>query len=73
MGFAGDDSLAVMGKPVNIAARLQEATKTLNNNFIVSEEIFRLIKSKHDFESTEIKLKGLTEPIKVRLLGYNYN
>ena len=73
MGFAGEDSLAVMGKSVNIASRLQEATKTLNNNVIVSEDIYKKLKHNQEFDSSMLSLKGLTKPIQVRLLGAKYN
>jgi adenylate cyclase len=73
MGFAGDDSLAVMGQPVNTASRLQNATKEINNNFIVSEDTFKLLDNNEYYPSEDLKLKGLANLIKVRLLGHHYN
>jgi adenylate cyclase len=73
MGFAGDDSLAVMGQAVNTASRLQNATKEINNNFIVSEDIFELLDGNKNYSSEDLKLKGLSKQIKVRLLGNQYN
>ena len=72
MGFAGDESLAVMGKSVNIASRLQEATKVLNTNFIISEHIYSLLDTNNNHDSTKIELKGISESIKARLIGNKY-
>src|SRR6478752_9111932 len=38
-----EDHLVVMGYPVNVASRLQAATKELNNNLIVSSTVFQLL------------------------------
>ena len=37
------DHVVVMGYPVNVASRLQAATKELNNNFIISADDVRII------------------------------
>ena len=68
-GFAGEDSISVMGFPVNIASRIEQATKELDNNFVISEDVYSLLKTKENYPSTEIKVKGISDNIKVRLLG----
>ncbi|MBC8172760.1 MAG: adenylate/guanylate cyclase domain-containing protein, partial [Chitinophagales bacterium] len=40
--LGNEKHLLVMGYPVNVAARLQNATKELNNNFIISSEALKL-------------------------------
>jgi adenylate cyclase len=62
-----------MGYPVNVAARLQNATKELNNNFIVSAEALRLSgESFPDHGETMVHLRGIDEPVAVYLLGKPY-
>ncbi|WP_295773506.1 adenylate/guanylate cyclase domain-containing protein [uncultured Mucilaginibacter sp.] len=64
----------VMGLPVNIASRLQSKTKDLNNDLLVSEDMFALLNLPGDsYESRYVKLKGITEPVQVRLMGQQYN
>jgi len=65
--------LLVMGYPVNVAARLQNATKELNNNFIVSAEALRLSgESIPNHGETMVHLRGIDEPVAVYLLGTPY-
>ncbi len=67
------ERLTVMGLPVNIAARLQSETKELNNDLLVSEDMYRLLNDrKEEAESRMVYLKGITEPLKVRLMGNAY-
>jgi len=63
------DQMTVMGLPVNIASRLQAATRELNNNFIASAYAYSLIKNKPQAESVCILLKGISEEQIVYLLG----
>ncbi|ELR69497.1 Adenylate cyclase [Fulvivirga imtechensis AK7] len=70
----GKDHLIVMGYPVNIAARLEAATKELNNNFIVSSTVFDLLKSPPEESAmAEVKLKGVANPFKLHLIGKSYD
>lgn len=69
IGIGINDHLSVMGLPVNIASRLQAATRKLNNTFIVSDDVVRLLAEKPQSETTTIRLKGLTGNFKVHLLG----
>ena len=63
-----------MGYPVNVAARLQNATKELNNNFIISTEALKLTNVLlSDHSSSIIHLKGIAEPVNVHLLGKPYD
>ena len=63
------EQLKVMGLPVNIASRLQDATRELNNNFIVSSYCYSLIKCELDAEKVSISLKGISDGQEVYLLG----
>ncbi|WP_131450777.1 adenylate/guanylate cyclase domain-containing protein [Flavobacterium subsaxonicum] len=65
--------LTVMGLPVNIAARLQAATKELNNNIIISDEAYRILEPTANDDAISIRLKGISAPVPVRLLGYPYH
>ena len=63
------DQLIVMGLPVNIASRLQAATRELNNNLIASAYSYSLIKNKPVASEVTISLKGISEEHRVYLLG----
>ena len=67
------DHLVVMGHAVNVASRLQSATKDLNNNFIVSSTVFKALKTPplHSVP-VRINLKGVTSPCELHLLGKSY-
>ena len=57
---------SVIGDPVNLAARLESASKTLGRTLIVSENTKKGIEHKFTFEYIdEIIVKGKTEPVKV--------
>src|SRR5450432_1476615 len=62
----------VMGYAVNIASRLQTATKELNNDFIVSSEIYDLLKESQVVKPQSIVLKGVTNPLVVYSIGKPY-
>lgn len=68
----GEDHMIVMGQSVNIASRLQAATKELNNNFIISAPTFDMLTSTWDSKGTEINLRGVRENFAVRLIGQAY-
>ena len=63
----------VMGFPVNVAARLEAATKELNNNFIISDYAYKFLNESNNAPEKQINLKGVTEPFCVRLMGREYN
>lgn len=64
--------LTVMGLPVNIAARLQAATKEMNNNLLISDEAYSLLNPEADTKAVAIQLKGISRPVPVRMLGNAY-
>jgi adenylate cyclase len=67
------DHFVVMGYPVNVASRLQTATKELNNNFIVSSAVFKLLKDSHlNSKPVKVNLKGVTDPCELHLIGRSY-
>jgi adenylate cyclase len=68
-----NEHMTVMGLPVNIASRLQSETKELNNNMLISEEAYSLL-SKPGAEHAQktVRLKGVSEPVDVRLMGVPY-
>ncbi|WP_224994851.1 adenylate/guanylate cyclase domain-containing protein [Cesiribacter sp. SM1] len=72
-GLGLNNNLAAMGPPVNVAARLQNATKQLNNSFVVSEEAYKLLKARPaDAAIATVRLKDLVKQQTVRLLGKAY-
>jgi len=78
IGSKGSDqssSTMVMGFPVVIAARLESATKELNNNLVVSEYFYKKLNIDSSIPKKKIKLKGVSTKIEVRLLGqeFSYN
>ena len=66
------DHSVVMGYPVNVASRLQDATKELNNEFIVSSEIYKLLDNPPAIEPQSIIVKGISVPLTVHLMGKPY-
>src|SRR5688572_8645584 len=67
------DHFVVMGYPVNVASRLQSATKELNNNFIVSSAVFKMLKSPQpNNNAVKVNLKGVTLPCELHLIGKAY-
>ena len=73
IGIGVNNNLTVMGLPVNIASRLQSSTKELDNNFIISDTAYALLKNPPVAEKRELKLKGLKEKIIVRLMGKKFS
>lgn len=72
--LGNEDHLVVMGHPVNVAARLQNATKELNNNFIISSAVFDLLaETLPPHQTAVVHLKGISEPVEVHLLGAAYD
>jgi adenylate cyclase len=67
------DHFVVMGYPVNVASRLQAATKELNNNFIVSSAAYKLLNAPlNESKAVRVNLKGVTAPCEVHLVGSAY-
>jgi adenylate cyclase len=73
VGIGLSNNLTVMGYPVNIAARLQAATRELDNSFVISELAFRLLKNPpYSMGCSYINLKGVSAAYEVRLIGKPY-
>jgi adenylate cyclase len=72
IGIGVNNNLTAMGLPVNIASRLQAATRQLNNSFLVSEEAYRLLSDVPESSRRQIELKGLKENVSVHLMGKEY-
>jgi adenylate cyclase len=62
----------VMGLAVNIASRIQESTKVVNNSFVVSDEVLAHSTLMTKGSEKMINLKGVSSPIRVHLLGKPY-
>jgi adenylate cyclase len=63
---------SVMGLAVNIASRIQEATKILNNSFVVSEVALDHSTLTITGSQQIVNLRGITSPINVHLIGEPY-
>ena len=63
---------SVMGLAVNIASRIQNSTKDLNNSFVASEEVIKHSSFNGGSENREVNLKGISTPYKLHLLGRQY-
>ncbi|MDA0999694.1 MAG: adenylate/guanylate cyclase domain-containing protein [bacterium] len=61
-----------VGLPVNAAARLEQATKELNNSFLVSQEAYVLLDDPPAAPSAEMELKGISRCFCVYKLGHPY-
>lgn len=73
VGIGLDGALSVIGYPVNVAARIQAATKQLDNSFLVSAAAFDLLPlPPENARSAEINLKGVSGTCRVYLLGRPY-
>ncbi|MEO8412425.1 MAG: adenylate/guanylate cyclase domain-containing protein [Ginsengibacter sp.] len=67
------DHMVVMGYAVNIASRIQSATRELNNNFLISEKVAHLFfRFPPEDVSKVIHVKGVVEDVKVYSLGKEY-
>lgn len=66
------DHFVVMGYAVNVASRLQAATKELNNNFIVSSDVFRALENPPANEHATVPLKGISDPFELHMIGTAY-
>ena len=67
IGFRDHTVFTALGDPVNVAARLQDMTKTLDCKAIVSEEVFVTAGVAADaFALAEIAIRGREEPMIVR-------
>ncbi|HYH15493.1 MAG TPA: adenylate/guanylate cyclase domain-containing protein [Flavisolibacter sp.] len=72
IGIGVNNNLTVMGLPVNIASRLQGATKELNNSIVVSADTYQLLYEKPEASHQDTLLKGIRNKVHVYLLGHAY-
>lgn len=73
LALGARNHLVVMGYAVNIASRIQAATKEFNNNLIVSSTIFpRLSRTPENAQKVTAELKGVPEPMELYLIGTPY-
>jgi adenylate cyclase len=69
----GTPQLAVMGLPVNIAARLQAKTKELDNDLLISEYAYQFLGQQQLAATPQtLSLQGLSQQLQVRLAGSPY-
>ncbi len=73
VGLGINNNMTVMVLPVNIASRLQMASKKLNNSFIVSDEVVNLLNDLVTAPVETIRLKGVKTEHIVHLLGKSYS
>jgi adenylate cyclase len=68
IGFRDHTVFTAIGDAVNVAARLQDMTKTLNCALIVSEEVCKTAGFAPDaLTRTEVTIRGRDEPMTVRM------
>ncbi len=68
IGFRDHTVFTAVGDAVNVAARLQDMTKTLNCTLIVSEEVCKTAGIAADaLKQTEVAIRGRDEPMTVRM------
>jgi adenylate cyclase len=73
MQLGSEEHMIIMGYPVNVASRLQSATKELNNNFIVSSAVFKQLNHPPANKTrVTVNLKGVSEPFELHLIGKPY-
>jgi adenylate cyclase len=67
IGFRGHTVFTALGDPVNVAARLQDLTKTLDCKVVVSDEVCQRAGIPHDaLTRTQVEIRGHAEPMIVR-------
>ena len=73
IGIGVNNNLTVMGMPVNIASRIQTATKEVNNSFLISDSIYRLLRQPPQVSQMKIALKGVRDLFNIHLCGKAYS
>ncbi len=71
--FGNNEQMTVMGLPVNVASRIQSATKEVNNDMLISSEAYKLLQDQNTHKNISLSLKGISEPVQIFLLGSPYH
>jgi adenylate cyclase len=73
IGGAGRLNFSVIGAAVNVAARVEAATRELDDQILVTTETWKLLSSEFEADSRgKLELKGIDEPVSLyapRLAG----
>jgi adenylate cyclase len=70
IGYRDHMVFTALGDPVNVAARLQDMTKTLVCEAIISEEVRATAGlGEHDLPQQEVEIRGRAEPMTVRVVA----
>ena len=73
VGIGVNNNLTVMGLPVNVASRLQAATRELNNSFVISKEVYDLLENPPASDAINLDLKGIKYHLPVYLVGHSFH
>ena len=73
IGIGVNNNLTVMGMPVNIASRIQAATKEVNNSFLISDSVHHLLNVPPKTTQVKIALKGVKDLFNIHLCGKAYH
>jgi len=67
IGYRDRTVFTALGDPVNVAARLQDMTKSMNCKLVVSDEVYRLAGISSDVLRLEqVSIRGREQPVGVR-------
>jgi adenylate cyclase len=71
IGGAGRLEFSVIGDPVNVAARVEAATRTTGDTILLAERTKELLSAPHPqlVERSDVELKGKRERVRVYALG----
>lgn len=72
VGVGTQERFNVIGHHVNVAARVESATKEVGNSFLVSDAAFRQLASPPAAARHEVALKGVQAPLVVHAVGRPY-
>ncbi len=73
VGIGVNNNLTVMGLPVNVASRLQAATRELNNTFIVSKEVYDQLQHPPQASLQHLDLKGIRDNLPIYAIGQPFS